>query len=227
MFIMPSSSGSPFIKIISSVVRALLASPLANSPIIFKLSSEIFIFSLPNPLSSVIALFRSFIISSVDSSFKTNTLHLERRALFTSNDGFSVVAPIRTIDPFSTNGKKASCWALLNLCISSTNTIVLIPSLLLLSASSITFFISLIPDVTAENVMNSDFVCLAIILASVVLPTPGGPQNIIEVTLSLSIIFRSIFPSPIKCFCPTNSSKFTGLMREASGSLLGDSNIDC
>ena len=29
---------------------------------------------------------------------------------FSSNDGFSVVAPTRIIVPFSTTGKKASCW---------------------------------------------------------------------------------------------------------------------
>ena len=31
----------------------------------------------------------------------------------TENDGFSVVAPIRIIEPFSTYDKNASCWALL------------------------------------------------------------------------------------------------------------------
>ena len=75
---------------------------------------------------------------------------------------------------------------------------VLIPSLLLFSASSITFFISLIPEVTAENVINSDLVSWAIILANVVFPTPGGPQKIMEDMLSDSIIFLSNLPSPIK-----------------------------
>ena len=59
------------------------------------------------------ALLSKIKISSLDNSFKTNTLHLESKALLISNDGFSVVAPIKTIEPFSTNGKKASCWALL------------------------------------------------------------------------------------------------------------------
>ena len=31
------------------------------------------------------------------------------------HEGFSVVAPTSTMDPFSTWGRKASCWALLNL----------------------------------------------------------------------------------------------------------------
>ena len=64
---------------------------------------------------SLIALLSNIKMSSVDSSFKTNTLHLESKALLISKDGFSVVAPIKIIEPFSTNGKKASCWALLNL----------------------------------------------------------------------------------------------------------------
>jgi len=44
----------------------------------------------------------------------------------TSKDGFSVVAPMRMIVPFSTCGRKASCWALLNRWISSTKRRVLL-----------------------------------------------------------------------------------------------------
>ena len=57
----------------------------------------------------------------------------------------------------------------------------------------------------------------AIICARVVLPTPGGPQKIMEDTLSRSIRLRSTFPSPTRCCCPTNSSKFLGLILAASG----------
>ena len=109
MFILPFLSTSPFITIISRVAKALLASPLANSAIIFKSSSDILTFSLPNPLSSVKALFSKTNISSLVNSFKTKTRQRDSKALLTSNDGFSVVAPINTIDPFSTKGKKASC----------------------------------------------------------------------------------------------------------------------
>ena len=112
---MPSFNTSALVIIISNVVKALLASPFAKLAIIFKSSSSISIFSLPKPFSEVIALFNKTNISSLDNSFKTNTLHLERRALLISKDGFSVVAPIKIIEPFSTNGKKASCCALLNL----------------------------------------------------------------------------------------------------------------
>ena len=114
----------------------------------------------------------------------------------------------------------------MNLWISSTNTIVLTPNCLFFSASSMTFLISLIPEVTAEKVINSDFVSLAIILASVVFPTPGGPQKIIEEILSLSIIRLSNLFSPIKCVCPTTSLSFLGLIRDARGSFIGFSNKD-
>ena len=50
----------------------------------------------------------------------------------------------------------------------------------LCSACCITSRISLMPLVTAEKSMNAALVRLAIIRASVVLPTPGGPQKIME-----------------------------------------------
>ena len=54
------------------------------------------------------------------------------------------------------------------------------PKRRLLSAFSITARISRMPLVTAEKSMNAALVRLAITRASVVLPTPGGPQKIIE-----------------------------------------------
>ena len=62
-----------------------------------------------------------------------------------------------------------------------------------------TVLISLIPLVTAEKSINSALVMPAMIRASVVLPTPGGPQKIIEERLSLSMSLRSTFPSPRRC----------------------------
>ena len=50
------------------------------------------------------------------------------------------------------------------------------------SASAITVLISLMPDVTALKGTNSACVACAITDAKVVLPTPGGPQRIIELT---------------------------------------------
>ena len=53
------------------------------------------------------------------SGFKTYTWQRLSKALFTSKEGFSVVAPINVIIPFSTAPSKASCWPLLKRCISS------------------------------------------------------------------------------------------------------------
>ena len=109
----PSFVTKALVITISRLVKALLASPLAKAAMKFKFSSEISICSLPKPRESLNALFNNVKISSVANSFNTKTRHLESNALLISNEGFSVVAPINTIEPFSTNGKKASCWALL------------------------------------------------------------------------------------------------------------------
>ena len=59
----------------------------------------------------------------------------------------------------------------------------------------------------------------AMILASVVFPTPGGPQNIMEDIWSRSISCLNILPFPRRCSWPTKSSKEEGLNRLASGAL--------
>ena len=43
---------------------------------------------------------------------------------------------------------------------------------------------------------------MAIIIANVVFPTPGGPHKIKEDTTPESIIFRSTLPGPTRCCCP-------------------------
>ena len=93
------------------------------------------------------------------------------------------------------------------------------------SACSMTCLISLMPLVTAEKSMNFALVRFAMMRASVVLPTPGGPQKIIEPTLSFSISRRSTFPSPSRCFCPQYSSSVRGRSRAASGSAFSFSKI--
>ena len=54
-------------------------------------------------------------------------------------------------------------------------------------------------------------------MASMVLPDPGGPQKIIEVNWSVSIIFRIMPFFPVKFSWPTNSSNFFGLILSAKG----------
>ena len=198
--IFPFSFTSPLSTAISRVESALRASPLANSAIVASISSEISTSCPPKPRGSAIARLKSPVSSSVFSACNTNTLQRDRSAPFTSNEGFSVVAPISIMLPFSTYGKKASCCALLKRWISSTNRMVFSPKRLPFSACSMTCFISFIPLVTAEKSIKLAFVRFAMMRASVVLPTPGGPQNIIEPVLSPSISLRSTLPSPKRCF---------------------------
>ena len=58
--------------------------------------------------------------------------------------------------------------------------------------------ISLMPLVTAEKSINEDFVVCAMMRAKVVLPTPGGPQNIMDEILSEAMRRRSTLPSPMR-----------------------------
>ena len=55
---------------------------------------------------------------------------------------------------------------------------------------------SLTPDSTADRAMNSALKAPAINLASVVLPTPGGPQRIIECARPAAKATASGLPSP-------------------------------
>lgn len=89
-------------------------------------------------------------MSSSVNGFNFITIDLDIKALFTSKYGFSVVAPINITVPFSTYGSKASCCNLLNLWISSINNMLFpIGFSIKFFVSSITFFISATPAVTA------------------------------------------------------------------------------
>ncbi len=212
-----SASSSPFKTTISRVDRAVRASPLANSAIISSISEGIATFCLPNPLGSDRARERSVTRSSLPNPCMTNTLQRDSSALLISKEGFSVVAPIRMMLPFSTKGRKASCWALLKRWISSTNRMVFSPYRRFSSAFCMTVRISLIPLVTAEKLIKAALVRFAITRASVVFPTPGGPQKIMEEMWSLSIKRRRTFPLPSRWSCPTNASRVCGRRRAAKG----------
>ena len=110
---------------------------------------------LPSPRSSsASALLRIRTISSAVSARKTWTLQRESRAEITSKEGFSVVAPMRTMSPCSTYGKKASCCALLKRWISSTKITVRRPERCIRWASAMTALTSLILLNTALNETN-------------------------------------------------------------------------
>ena len=67
-------------------------------------------------------------MSSTDTASITCTRQRDSSAEFSSNDGFSVVAPTNRIVPRSICGRNASCCALLKRCTSSTNSTVRRPS---------------------------------------------------------------------------------------------------
>ncbi len=88
--------------------------------------------------------------SSAASGLSTYTRARDSSAAFTSNDGFSVVAPMNVIVPFSTCGRKASCWALLKRWTSSMNSTVVSPCCRAASASAMAARTSFTPDSTAD-----------------------------------------------------------------------------
>ena len=63
------------------------------------------------------------------ASLNTSTRARDSSGAFSSNDGFSVVAPTSTMVPSSITGRKLSCWARLKRWISSTNSSVPLPGL--------------------------------------------------------------------------------------------------
>ncbi|MDT4859767.1 hypothetical protein FQZ97_942930 [compost metagenome] len=94
--------------------------------------------------------------SSSDSGCSTYTAARDSKAELTSNDGFSVVAPMNVNRPLSTCGKKASCWLLLKRCTSSTNRMVrwAVKPLRAASARSTASRMSFTPPSTALMVRN-------------------------------------------------------------------------
>ena len=138
--------------------------------------------------------------SSCSSGFSTNVWQRESSGRITSNEGFSVVAPISVTIPRSTAPSSESCCDLLKRCISSMNRI---GDMVLKNrpfwAFSITSRTSFTPLVTALSVKKGTSSLLATICASVVFPTPGGPQRINEEMCWASIILRSTAPSPTRC----------------------------
>ncbi len=147
-----------------------------------------------------------------------NSVERESSGGLTSKYGFSVVAPIKTSRPLSTDGSNASCWALLKRCTSSRNRIV--PRSNWPSRSSArcaTSRTSLTDADTAERCSKAFWVVLAITWAIVVFPVPGGPQSTTDDNRSASISTRSGLPGPSRCSWPTTSSRVRGRNRAASG----------
>ena len=156
-------------------------------------------------------------IAALLSGDTTTTRERDKSGEITSNDGFSVVAPISVISPDSTCGKNASCCALLNRWISSTNNTVRVFKFQLSLARSTTSSTSFLPAVTAEISTKSASNSCARIRASVVLPVPGGPQKIKFTGSPFLTISVKILPSPTISSWPRTSSSFLGRILSASG----------
>ena len=93
--------------------------------------------------------------ASAPSGRKTSTRARDSKAALSSNDGFSVVAPISVIEPSSITGRKESCCARLKRWISSTNSSVPCPSARRARAASKIFFSSATPVWIAETCTNA------------------------------------------------------------------------
>ena len=165
--------------------------------------------------STAIACSAIWINWSLSKAFNTYTWHLDNKALLTSKPGFSVVAPMSKILPDSTAPNKASCWLLLKRWISSKNNKILPCSL----ASCMIFLTSATPALIALNCTKGNCKDSPIILARVVLPTPGGPQNNILGICPDVIYFLKGASGPVKCSWPKNSLKFLGRTRSAKGTI--------
>ena len=157
-------------------------------------------------------------MSSTVSERSTYTRARDSSAPLISNDGFSVVAPMKQTVPSSTYGRKASCCALLKRCTSSRKSTVRRPlPARICCACSTAARTSFTPAITADSARNSESQVFATRRASVVLPVPGGPHRIIECRLRPSSKRRSGLPGASRCDWPMNSSRLAGRMRSASG----------
>ena len=114
----------------------------------------------------------------------------------TSKEGFSVVAPMSVTTPCSTAPSSESCCDFEKRWISSMKRMQRLSDFLALSMTS---RMSFTPLLIALRVKNSASMDCAINSARVVLPTPGGPQKIIDWMLPLSMAVRNTAPSPIRC----------------------------
>ena len=110
--VLPSGRMSPLSTTISNVFSAVRASRCKIGDHLQHASCQSTRLP-PKPRGSVSARRSSSVSSPAERPCSTNTLHRDRRAEFTSKEGFSVVAPMSTMLPFSTKGQEG---VLLGLC---------------------------------------------------------------------------------------------------------------
>ena len=221
MWIIPAPSGGVVSTASSRALSRLRASPPATSSRWSAASVLITTCRAPKPCSGSARARSSRRCRSCGSSgCSRNSRARLTRALFTSKKGFSVVAPIRLTVPFSTQGRRASCWAVLKRCTSSMNRIVRRPWWASRSrAASTSARRSFTPASTALRLLKWARVLPAMIRARVVLPVPGGPCRIRLPTRSAAMARRSSRPGPRIASCPTKSSRLRGRIRSARGAI--------
>ena len=178
--------------------------------------------------SSILVLFfsRKSTTSSGRMGSSMYVLHRDSRALITVKLGFSVVAPMRVMIPFSTHGRRTSCCDLDQRWISSRNNIVCCPEWKLFCALEMIFTTSSFFERTHERWKNSASSEFAITRASEVFPHPGGHQRRIDGSLPASMNLRIDLPTHTRCCWPTRSSSCSGLRSEASG-VMDSEKRDC
>ncbi len=159
----------------------------------------------------------SFPTASASSGLNTNTRARDKSGAISSKDGFSVVAPTRTMVPSSITGRKESCCARLKRWISSTKSSVPCPISRRARAASNTFLRSPTPEKIAEICSKCRSVARAKSRATVVLPVPGGPQNTSEPSVRVSSKRVSAPCGPSKWSWPTTSLSCVGRSLSASG----------
>ena len=180
-----------------------------------------------SPGGSVRARWSRVTRSSWVRAWRTNTLHRESSAPLISKEGFSVVAPMSRMLPFSTKGRKASCWALLKRWISSTKTMVRSPELPV--ALGLLHHRADLLDPAGDGGKVDEFRLCGVgdDPGQGGLSHPGGPQKIMEEIWSRSISWRRTFPGPSKCCCPTYSANVRGRSRAARGWVSSRANRLC
>lgn len=201
---------------VSSRFRVLRRSPL---PSLAMSLSIVLVNSIFGYLSWILTIFFSMnsMISISLIGSRTYVRQRERRALITVKLGFSVVAPMSVMIPFSTQGRRTSCCDFDQRWISSRKRIVCLPTLKFNWAFEMIFTTSSFFERTPDRWKNSASSEFAMTRAREVLPHPGGHQRMIDGSLFASMNFRMAFHSQIRFHCPTRSSIFSGRSKDASG----------
>ena len=198
---------------------AFLRSQFAEDARVSRLSEGIWISGYRDQIFSFSKV-KNLIISSGLIFSKTKRRQRLRSALFTVKLGFSVVAPMSVIVPFSTKGKRVSCCDLFRRWISSRKTSVALPYFWFSSACWMMVVRSSFLLLTPERGKKSACIWVAMISARVVFPQPGGHRKSKEGNFFCSRKTESGFPSQIRCDCPTKVSSVFGRRREDNGSMI-------